>query len=243
MSENVLASEKVSGWANSVEPGQRFGMLVAVVEFHRERVPWWKCLCDCGREWEVRKGGLVTGRSTSCGCRRRRDPAYPAGPMVRLWRIWQGMLHRRRDGEDWKQRSYARRGIAVCDAWQAYGAFYAWSMANGYADGLTIDRRDNDGNYEPSICRWTTSKVQARNTRRTVWVEHGGSRVSLAEAVEELGLDYHAVYNRHVRAGRAFADVVEEMLGCLTAACCKRDALLAQSSKTPSTHANPVAKG
>ena len=123
------------------------------------------------------------------------------------------MLSRCGEGDDWKQRNHGQRGIAVCDEWQNYGQFYTWALANGYADGLTIDRRDNDGNYEPGNCHWATSKVQARNTRRTVWVEHDGSRVSLAEAVEDLGLDYHAVYNRHVRAGRRFAEVVDEMLG------------------------------
>ena len=124
-------------------------------------------------------------------------------------------MHQRcREGGDyWKQHGYADRGITICAEWQSYPNFHAWATANGYAENLTIDRRDNDGNYEPANCRWATNKVQARNTRRTVWVEHGGARVSLAEAVEDLGLDYHAVYNRHVRAGRAFADVVDEMLG------------------------------
>ena len=99
--------------------------------------------------------------------------------------------------------------------WENYSVFAAWAIANGYADSLSIDRRENDGDYEPGNCRWVTNKVQTRNTRRTVWVEHGGARVSLAEAVEELGLEYHAVYNRQLRAGRAFADVIDEMQGGL----------------------------
>lgn len=214
MSENQMDPEKISCDPRIIHTGQRFGKLVTSFEFARDGKVWWACRCDCGQEWSVRKGGLTSGRTTSCGCRRRRDRTHPAGPEVRLWRIWRGMLHRcRAGGEDWQQRKYALRGIRVCDEWLDYGAFYVWAVDNGYADNLTIDRRDNDGHYGPGNCHWTTNKVQARNTRRTVWVEHSGSRVSLAEAVEDLGLDYHAVYNRHVRAGRSFAEVVDEMLG------------------------------
>ena len=124
------------------------------------------------------------------------------------------MRYRCRDGGSyWKQRGYAGSGISVCPEWDDYSVFAAWALANGYTDALSIDRQDDDGDYEPGNCRWVTNKVQTRNTRRTVWVEHGGARVSLAEAVVELGLEYHAVYNRHVRAGRAFADVIDEMQG------------------------------
>jgi len=213
MSETENCSENVSGTPRITTSGMRFGMLIVEEEFRRDGQSWWVCLCDCGGRSEVRKGSLVAGRSTSCGCRRRRKPDAP-GAHVRLWRIWTGMRYRCRDGGDyWKQRGYAGRGISVCPEWEAYRVFAAWAIANGYADALSIDRRDNDGDYEPGNCRWINNKVQTRNTRRTVWVEHGGARVSLAEAVEELGLEYHAVYNRHVRAGRAFADVIDEMQG------------------------------
>ncbi|WP_271300617.1 hypothetical protein [Sphingomonas sp. CV7422] len=214
MSESENEATEISGAPRIIVAGQRIGMLVTVEQFTRDGVTWWRCMCDCGRPWSVRKGALVSGRSTSCGCRRRRSTACPAGPEVRLWRIWHNMHQRCRKGGDyWKQHGYADRGITVCEEWRSYPRFYAWAMSNGYADDLTIDRRDNDAGYHPSNCRWVTNTVQARNTRRTVWVDHRGTRVSLAEAVEDLGLDYDAAYNRHVRAGRPFPDVVGELLG------------------------------
>jgi hypothetical protein len=118
------------------------------------------------------------------------------------------MRHRCALGDDEVQRNYSGRGISVCSEWQDYDVFAAWAHEHGYAEHLSIDRRDNDGNYKPENCHWATNKVQGRNTRRTIWVEHNGRSVCLAEAVEDLGLNYHQVYKQHVRAGRPFQSVV-----------------------------------
>lgn len=82
-----------------------------------------------------------------------------------LYDVWNGMKYRCKTkssaGENW-----ARRGIKVCEEWQSFMPFYLWAINNGYQKGLTLDRMDNDGNYEPNNCRFTTWSIQNSNKRK-----------------------------------------------------------------------------
>jgi hypothetical protein len=85
-----------------------------------------------------------------------------------MYRIWNGMRKRCRDPKCKAYRYYGGRGIRVCDEWlHDYHAFKTWAVHHGYQDNLSIDRINNDGNYEPQNCRWATAKEQANNTRRS----------------------------------------------------------------------------
>ena len=87
---------------------------------------------------------------------------------TRLYNIWRGMKQRCYYPSHQSYKHYGGRGITVCDEWlSSFINFHTWALANGYADHLTLDRIDPDGNYCPSNCRWVTWEVQAQNKRRT----------------------------------------------------------------------------
>ena len=91
---------------------------------------------------------------------------------------------------------YGGRGIAVCDEWHDFMNFYNWSIKNGYSDNLTIDRIDNDGNYEPSNCRWATRIEQSNNVSRNKRLTYKGRTMTVSQWSRELGIDRRTLDKR-----------------------------------------------
>jgi hypothetical protein len=113
----------------------------------------------------------------------------------RIYMVWKDMRKRCFSSKYSKYESYGGRGITICDEWREdFLNFYNWAFDNGYADNLTIDRKDNDGNYEPSNCRWATRKEQTRNRRMTKMATYKGERLPLAELAEILNVDYNSLH-------------------------------------------------
>ena len=92
--------------------------------------------------------------------------------------------------------NYGGRGITICDEWQDFYAFERWAYANGYSDELTIDRIDNNGNYEPSNCRWVTMKVQNNNKRSNRLITYNGKTQTESQWADELGISFAVLRNR-----------------------------------------------
>lgn len=174
--------------------GMRFGRLT-VIERGEDyispgngyRKPKWLCKCDCGNSCLVMRSSLINKATLSCGCVKR-DNGKTVGAAnlrasaikktkhgksgTRLYGIWQGMKKRCYNSNEKYYCNYGGRGITVCDEWrECFDAFYKWAMANGYNPDAprgecTIDRVDNNGNYEPQNCRWVDIDTQNKNKRK-----------------------------------------------------------------------------
>ena len=124
----------------------------------------------CGNEFKAQVQHITSGNIKSCGCynKRRLSETHKTHGLTytRLYNTWKGIKKRTLNPKDKAYTDYGGRGITICEEWKNdFMSFHDWAMSNGYSDELSIDRIDNDGNYEPNNCRWTTQIIQTRNQR------------------------------------------------------------------------------
>lgn len=108
---------------------------------------------------------------------------------TKVYKTWHNMRSRCNNPKATKYEIYGGRGIKVCDEWEnSFHSFYDWCLANGYEEGLTIDRINGDGNYEPSNCRWVDYKVQNNNLSTSVKIYYNGKEQSVGDWANEIGV-------------------------------------------------------
>lgn len=151
--------------------GRMFGRLTVLnlAEVRKKKYRYWLCKCVCGKEKIVYADSLLSGRSVSCGCYRseqlRANNSKPDSiKKTKLYHIYLGMMTRCYNPKCNNFHLWGGKGIKVCDEWKnSYEVFRDWSMDNGYKEGLSIDRKENYKDYEPSNCRWITQRENSSN--------------------------------------------------------------------------------
>lgn len=166
----------------------------------------WLCRCDCGNEVKVKKWNLTSGNTKSCGCLKmesvkKMNQKNTTHGMTRtkLYRVWESMKRRCDSDKAERYPNYGGRGITYCDEWKEFSGFHKWAKNNGYKEGLSIDRIDVDGNYEPGNCRWVTLEEQSFNKTNSRKVPYKDKELTIAELAKETGKTYHLLYQRIVK--------------------------------------------
>ena len=173
--------------------GKRYGMLVIIGEGKQELGKRYKvkCQCDCGSIKDYSLLNLLNPKmpTRSCGCARDIHEGIKARCKEKLYMTYSNMKQRCFNPNTPNYYNYGGRGITICDEWiDSYEAFRNWALNNGYDEGLTLDRENNDGNYEPSNCRWVNMKVQSNNKRDNTRITYLGETHSVSEWSDITGI-------------------------------------------------------
>lgn len=134
-----------------------------------------ECLCDCGKSTIVQVENLKSGHTTSCGCEKIRANTTHGYSDHPAYTILEGMVDRCYNQNARAYKYYGGRGIIICNKWRKNaGLFVKWAIENGYKKGLSIERKDVNGNYEPKNCEFIPMSMQAKNTRKAMRLEFNG---------------------------------------------------------------------
>lgn len=189
--------------------GKKFGRLTVIrkidncAQLNGKRHSMWLCKCDCGNIKPYFACNLKRGTSTSCGCfqkeqlSKRRTLHGGWANREKLFGVWCGIRKRCNCKTDSHYADYGGRGISICSDWDDYNEFRSWALSNGYVDGLSIDRINTNGNYEPSNCRWATNRDQQNNRRSCIYITFNNETHTLKEWSRIRNINYSTIYQRY----------------------------------------------
>ena len=192
--------------------GMRFGHLTVISEAECARRSngkprrKWNCICDCGKSVVVFGENLARGNTKSCGCFKAEiisEKLTTHGDTdSRLYNVWCAIKRRCYNSHVQEYYRYGGRGIRMCEEWRlSYESFKEWAMKNGYdpcakRGECTIDRIDNDGNYEPENCRWVTQRDQMNNVSYNRVFTYRGETHTIAEFSRMYNIPYSRLQQR-----------------------------------------------
>ena len=185
--------------------GKRFDRLCVIerVENNKYGNSVWLCQCDCGKQLRVRGDSLIKGNTKSCGCLRTEkviERAKTHGKTnTKCYMEWANMKARCYNPNNKQYKDYGGRGITICDSWlNDFEAFYNYisTLPHFNEKGYTLNRIDNNGNYEPNNVEWADSITQANNKRNNHLITYNGKTQSLSQWAIEIGLNRSTLEQR-----------------------------------------------
>lgn len=195
--------------------GQTFGRLTVIGISHRSNKKiFWNCKCLCGNKAFVAGNKLKSGWTQSCGCLQKERAGKAAHKhglrKSRFYGIWKGMLKRCYDPRDTNYHNYGGRGITVCEDWKNSIEFFDnWCNNSEYSEGLTLDRIEVNGNYEPDNCQWATMREQANNKQNTVYVYVNGVQHTVSDIHRLYGMSKTCVH-KFSKQYENFSDAIKQ---------------------------------
>lgn len=214
---------------NNIPPKtiDRSGQILGNVYFEsyayaKNKKTYWNCVCQCGNRFIQRYDVILKSRFKCCRECYNSIYKYKRTQTInsdgdtktnssyhRLYNIWVNMKRRCRSPLSDSYYRYGARGIDVCDEWyNSYLSFKEWSLSHGYRNDLTLDRINNDGNYEPSNCRWATDYEQSRNKRTNRILEYDGKKYCITDLAKYLEIPHSSFYAYLERANYNINDAV-----------------------------------
>jgi hypothetical protein len=188
---------------------KQFGFLRVIRwDSARNKKTRWLCECRCGARLVVLASSLNRGCTLSCGCyhAQRTGESHKTHGLAgtKEYRAWQMAKGRCFNPNNNRFKSYRARGISMCQRWRdSFAAFIA--DMGPCPEGLTLDRIDNNGDYEPKNCRWADRSTQGRNTQKAIMITHDGLTLHLKEWAIRLDIPYNTLHLRHRRGWPLFA--------------------------------------
>lgn len=182
--------------------GLKYGRLEVIKKINECGKAKWLCKCECGQEKIILADSLKSGKTKSCGCLRKEKAKITMAKKLtthnksreKIYHIWNSMKARCYYHKSYGYKNYGARGIKICDEWlNDFMNFYNWAIENGYKEGLSIDRIDVNGDYEPSNCRWATRKEQANNKRVNKIVTYKGEKYTISQLSELIKIPYETL--------------------------------------------------
>lgn len=177
--------------------GKKFGRwnVISLSHQNQKGLPYWKCVCDCGVKRVVRGVSLTCGESKSCGCYHKERVSTHNMTGLPTFKSWDSMKQRCTNANSPDYPKYGGRGITVCDRWLNSFDNFLEDMGQR-PKSRTLDRKDNNGNYEPDNCRWATVAEQLSNRRNTVKTLYNDTMYTIRELSEISGLKEKIIRDR-----------------------------------------------